>query len=100
MSIYTWRPKVKGYAKNFKFKIKFRESFRPFAPSIMEEKTNEWFKFSNDSPYMLFVAELNDDKKLKLEKRLNKTGLDNLYIKRSNTSCYTCGLFSKTTNSK
>ena len=83
-------PRSKDMQKILNLKIKFRESFRPFAPSIMEEKTNEWFKFSNDSPYMLFVAELNDDKKIEIrEKDLNKTGLDNLYIKRSNIPAVT-----------
>ena len=43
-------------------KIKFRESFRPFAPSILQEFTNEYFKFETESPYMLLVAEVAEAK--------------------------------------
>ncbi|MBI3315814.1 MAG: carbamoyltransferase [Candidatus Omnitrophica bacterium] len=45
-------------------KIKFRESFRPFAPSVMREKVGEYFDLEHDSPYMLLVAPVRDSKKL------------------------------------
>ncbi len=65
-------------------KIKFRESFRPFAPSVLLEKTKEYFSIDCPSPYMLLVAEIKDEKRIKM-KNENKeiTGLDKLKIKRS-----------------
>ena len=49
-------------------KIKYRESFRPFAPSILNEKTREWFKIETESPYMLLVSEIHTDKKIPIKK--------------------------------
>ena len=45
--------------KKLNLKVKFRESFRPFAPSIIREDLAEWFEMNNDSPYMLLVADVN-----------------------------------------
>ena len=45
-------------------KIKKRESFRPFAPSILLEDAKEWFEFNFESPYMMFVADLDQSKKI------------------------------------
>ncbi len=42
-------------------KIKFRESFRPFAPTVLEEKTSEYFEFDRSSPHMLFVAQVKEN---------------------------------------
>jgi carbamoyltransferase len=44
-------------------KIKFRESFRPFAPSVLEEKVGEWFELNKPSPYMLLVAQVREDRR-------------------------------------
>src|SRR5262245_8408280 len=44
-------------------KIKFRESFRPFAPSVLEERCSEWFELSHPSPYMLLVAQVRPDRR-------------------------------------
>jgi carbamoyltransferase len=44
-------------------KIKFRESFRPFAPSVLEEKVSDWFELDKPSPYMLLVAQVREDKR-------------------------------------
>lgn len=49
--------------KRVNLKIKFRESFRPFAPTILEEKVKEYFEFDRQSPYMLFVAQVRNDKR-------------------------------------
>ncbi|MBI4358229.1 MAG: carbamoyltransferase [Candidatus Omnitrophica bacterium] len=46
-------------------KIKFRESFRPFAPSVLEEETSEWFEMNEPSPYMLLVADVSKRYRLK-----------------------------------
>tara|TARA_B110000881_G_scaffold180855_1_gene167033 strand:- start:764 stop:1279 length:516 start_codon:yes stop_codon:yes gene_type:complete len=70
--------------KNLNLKVKFRESFRPFAPSITSEDLSEWFDLNCDSPYMLLVANIKEDKKIKMsdiEKKL--FGIDKLNIKRS-----------------
>ncbi|OGJ55153.1 hypothetical protein A3D11_03725 [Candidatus Peribacteria bacterium RIFCSPHIGHO2_02_FULL_49_16] len=47
-------------------KIKFRESFRPFAPTVLEEKISEWFDLDRESPYMLLVADVHPDKREKI----------------------------------
>ena len=65
-------------------KIKFRESFRPFAPSILENDSKEWFNLKIDSPYMLFVAQLNQSKRVNLKPgQKNLKGLRLLYVNRS-----------------
>ena len=68
--------------KNLNLKIKFRESFRPFAPAILRQDLNSYFDLNIDSPYMLFVSTIKDKYKLKTEVN-NKFGLDKLYEKKS-----------------
>jgi len=76
-------PRSELMQEKLNLKIKFRESFRPFAPSILEEKYKEWFNFETESPYMLFVADIND--KIKLSSSSQKTSgiLEKLKQKRS-----------------
>jgi len=71
--------------KILKLKVKFRESFRPFAPSILREELEKWFDLDCDSPYMLLVAKVkkelctffsNKDKN-------NTQGIQKLYLKKS-----------------
>jgi carbamoyltransferase len=64
-------------------KIKFRESFRPFAPAILREDVDEFFEMrpNEDSPYMLLVAPVKQDKRLEIDPAA--TGLDKLYQRRS-----------------
>lgn len=58
-------------------KIKFRESFRPFAPSVLREKTAEWFEMDYDSPYMLLVADVKKEKQKEIsEEQQNLFGID------------------------
>jgi carbamoyltransferase len=65
-------------------KVKFRESFRPFAPSVLNEDVKEWFDINADSPYMLFVAEIAKSKRLPISDDQNSLfGIDKLNIKRS-----------------
>ncbi|MBF0522357.1 MAG: carbamoyltransferase [Candidatus Omnitrophica bacterium] len=64
-------------------KIKFRESFRPFAPSVLEEKSPEYFDLTGTSPYMLLVADVKEDKILQESKTTTKEGIEKLKIKRS-----------------
>ena len=77
-------PRSDVMQKNLNLKVKFRESFRPFAPSVIKEKVSEFFKLYTDSPYMLLVAEIQDQKKLEMSKEeKNLFGIDKLNIKRS-----------------
>ena len=70
--------------KNLNLKVKYRESFRPFAPAVLFEKVSEWFEINCESPYMLLVADLKKSKQLKMtEEQKNLFGIDKLNIKRS-----------------
>ena len=77
-------PRSSEMQKNLNLKVKYRESFRPFAPSILKEDLIEWFDISEDSPYMLMVANINKDKTIKMTEDQKKLfGIDKLNIKRS-----------------
>ncbi len=70
--------------KNLNLKVKYRESFRPFAPSILREDLSNWFDINIDSPYMLLVANINSNKKIEMSDEQKKLfGIDKLNIKRS-----------------
>ena len=65
-------------------KIKYRESFRPFAPSVLSEKVNEWFDLDINSPYMLLVAPVRHNKRLTMtEEQNNLFGIEKLNVPRS-----------------
>ena len=77
-------PRSDKMQKNLNIKVKYRESFRPFAPSILKEDLSKWFDMSNDSPYMLFVSKINSKKKIDMTEEQKKLfGIDQLNIKRS-----------------
>ena len=77
-------PRSDKMQKNLNLKVKYRESFRPFAPSILREDLPEWFDLSVDSPYMLIVAKINSKKKIEMTDDQKKLfGIDKLNIKRS-----------------
>ena len=57
-------PRSDKMQKNLNLKVKYRESFRPFAPSILREDLTDWFNINVDSPYMLLVADVNSNKKI------------------------------------
>ena len=70
--------------KNLNLKIKFRESFRPFAPAILEEEVKNWFKLDSKSPYMLLVSDVLDDKRIEPSLAEEKfSGIEKLKVKRS-----------------
>ena len=70
--------------KILNLKVKYRESFRPFAPSILSEDTSSWFDMNIESPYMLFVAKVNDKIRLEMTKEQKKLfGIDKLNVQRS-----------------
>jgi carbamoyltransferase len=65
-------------------KIKFRESFRPFAPSVLEERLEDWFDYGYPTPYMLLVYNVREDKRLPLsEAERAQKGLAKLPVRRS-----------------
>ncbi|MDP7557100.1 MAG: carbamoyltransferase C-terminal domain-containing protein, partial [Nitrospinaceae bacterium] len=65
-------------------KIKYRESFRPFAPSVLAEKVSEWFDMNAESPYMLLVAPVREDKRIDMPVEQKKLfGIDLLNVPRS-----------------
>ena len=70
--------------KKLNLKVKFRESFRPFAPAVLFEDLNEWFDLDSESPYMLLVGKVNENKLIELtpDQKLAK-GLEKLNIVRS-----------------
>jgi carbamoyltransferase len=77
-------PRNINMQKNLNLKVKYRESFRPFAPAILREKLEEWFDLSIDSPYMLQVSSLLDKHCLNMSDEEKKLfGIDKLNIKRS-----------------
>ena len=77
-------PRSNKMQKNLNLKVKYRESFRPFAPSILREDLSDWFEMSVDSPYMLLVANINSEKKIEMTDDQKKLfGIEKLNIKRS-----------------
>ena len=77
-------PRSEKMQKLLNLKIKYRESFRPFAPSILNEDMSDWFELKQDSPYMLFTANINKNLCNKMtEEEKNLFGIDKLNIKRS-----------------
>ena len=77
-------PRSDKMQKNLNLKVKYRESFRPFAPSVLREDLSTWFDMSVDSPYMLLVSNINTNKKIEMtEEQKNLFGIDKLNIKRS-----------------
>ena len=70
--------------KQLNLKVKYRESFRPFAPSVLAEHIDEWFDHDTDSPYMLFVASVKKDKRRTITDEENALfGIDKLNVPRS-----------------
>jgi len=77
-------PRSDKMQKNLNLKVKYRESFRPFAPSVLREDLSNWFNMNVDSPYMLLVANINPDKKIEMTDEQKKLfGIEKLNIKRS-----------------
>jgi carbamoyltransferase len=70
--------------KKMNVKIKFRESFRPFAPSVLREEVSRWFDYDGDSPYMLMVANVQPEKTVPMtEDQQRLFGIDKLNVPRS-----------------
>ena len=77
-------PRSEYMQKTLNLKVKFRESFRPFAPSVLREDLSDWFELESDSPYMLFVAKVKKIKRIQMSEHEKLLfGIDKLNIKRS-----------------
>ena len=77
-------PRSPSMQKNLNLKVKYRESFRPFAPAVLREDVADWFELDSDSPYMLLVADVRADKRrvMSAEERA-LFGIDKLNVARS-----------------
>ena len=83
-------PRSSTMQKNLNLKVKYRESFRPFAPSILRDDLEKWFSMDQDSPYMLLVSEVLSEKKIKMSEEEKKLfGIEKLNIKRSDIPAVT-----------
>ena len=83
-------PRSEYMQKNLNLKVKYRESFRPFAPSVLESEAIKWFDIEKTSPYMLMVANVKKDKVIKMNDEEEKLfGIEKLNIKRSTVPAIT-----------
>jgi len=83
-------PRSDKMQQTLNLKVKYRESFRPFAPSVIREDVADWFEADYDSPYMLLVDYVKEEKRIKMttqEKSL--FGIDKLNVKRSSIPAIT-----------
>jgi carbamoyltransferase len=83
-------PRSPKMQKQLNLKVKYRESFRPFAPSILSEKLTEWFELKENSPYMLLVDYIKKDKRTEMSDAEKKLfGIEKLNISRSKVPAVT-----------
>ena len=83
-------PRNPEMQKKMNLKIKYRESFRPFAPSVLLEHVLEWFEHDKESPYMLMVAPVRNEKRIPMtEEQMNLFGINKLEIPRSDIPAVT-----------
>ncbi len=76
--------------KVLNLKVKYRESFRPFAPAVLREDVAEWFELDGDSPYMLLVADVREDKRIAMtEAEQQLFGIEKLNVPRSSIPAVT-----------
>jgi len=83
-------PRSPAMQRQLNLKVKYRESFRPFAPSILREDTSDWFECNSDSPYMLLVADVQKGKHLKMSEAEERLfGIEKLNVPRSSVPAIT-----------
>jgi carbamoyltransferase len=83
-------PRSKAMQSKMNLKIKYRESFRPFAPAVMREHVNEYFEMDCDSPYMLLVAPVQKERRLPLtEEQKQLFGIAKLNVPKSDIPAVT-----------
>jgi carbamoyltransferase len=77
-------PRSPAMQRNLNLKVKYRESFRPFAPAVLREDVSDWFELDSDSPYMLIVADVRDGKRRAMSAQEQALfGIDKLNVSRS-----------------
>ena len=83
-------PKSEKMQKELNIKIKFRESFRPFAPSVLSDQVGKWFELNKESPYMLLVSKIKKNLRIPMTlEQENLFGIEKLNIKRSTVPAIT-----------
>ena len=83
-------PRSPAMQKNLNLKVKYRESFRPFAPAVLREDVADWFELDDDSPYMLIVADVRDDKRRTMSAAEQAMfGIEKLNVSRSDIPAVT-----------
>ena len=83
-------PRSPTMQRNLNLKIKYRESFRPFAPAVLREDVAEWFEFDSDSPYMLIVADVRKDRRCSMTPEQQALfGIEKLNLVRSDIPAVT-----------
>ena len=83
-------PRSDKMQKELNLKVKFRESFRPFAPSVLRDDVNNWFELNSDSPYMLLVSDVKKNIQIPMKEEDQRLfGIDKLNIKRSSIPAVT-----------
>jgi carbamoyltransferase len=77
-------PRSRAMQSVMNLKIKYRESFRPFAPSVLAERVSEWFEIDRESPYMLLVADVVDSRRIPMtDEQRQLFGIEKLHVPRS-----------------
>lgn len=83
-------PRNEKMQKNLNLKVKFRESFRPFAPSVLSEDVSDWFELDGDSPYMLMVQDVKEKHRKEMtEEQKALFGIEKLNVPRSSIPAIT-----------
>jgi carbamoyltransferase len=83
-------PRSPRMQKMLNLKIKYRESFRPFAPSVLRERVSDWFELDCDSPYMLLVADVAKSRRREMSAQQQQLfGIDKLNVPRSDIPAVT-----------
>ncbi len=83
-------PRSPRMQRTMNLKIKFRESFRPFAPTVLAERVGDYFEIDRESPYMLLVAPVREDRRIPLSDEQQKLfGIDRLNVPRSDVPAIT-----------
>ncbi|NQV21075.1 MAG: hypothetical protein HQ511_06640, partial [Rhodospirillales bacterium] len=83
-------PRSATMQKTLNLKVKYRESFRPFAPSVLREDVSDWFELSTNSPYMLLVADVVENRRRQMtDQEQALFGIDKLNVARSDIPAVT-----------
>jgi len=83
-------PRSPTMQKILNLKVKYRESFRPFAPAVLREDVADWFELDHDSPYMLLVADVRKDRRIPMTEEQQKLfGIEKLNVPRSSIPAVT-----------